>query len=185
MAYGLQPVYHLTGGTVRANEYPIASAYDTTIFNGDLVELHTDGTITQAAAAQTNLIGVFKGVSYTASDGSVVYSKTWPADTVATNIKAYVFDDPDIVFRVQADQVGSALAQTNVGNNTDITVAAGNSTTGTSGMFVDSSGTVAAGTAQLRIVGSGEQDRDFSAVGTAMDLLVTINEHLLKSTAGI
>lgn len=187
MAYGLQPVYHLTGGTIRPRGYTIATGYGTSIFNGDLVELHTDGTLNQAAAAAANLVGVFKGVEYTALDGSVVFSKYWPASTSATNIKAYVFDDPDIVFRVQADQVGTALTRAlAVGECCDIVVGSGNTSTGTSGMYVDSSGTVSPTSTQLKILDSGEQDGDFSALGTPMDLLVLINEHVFQNpSAGI
>lgn len=187
MAYGLKPVYHFSGGVIRPREYTIASGYTTDIFNYDLVELHTDGTLTQAAAAQTNLVGVFAGCEYTNAAGEVIFNKMWPASTTATNIKAYVFDDPKIVFRVQADQVGTALAiDTAVGECCDIVVGSGNTTTKTSGMYVDSSGTVSPTAAQLKILGSGEPDGSFSAVGTPMDLLVLINEHVFgAASAGI
>ena len=69
--FGFRPVRTLGGQPYSGGrtEYAIASAYNTNIFTGDLVELHTDGTITVGAAAQTNIVGVFDGCYYVNSDG--------------------------------------------------------------------------------------------------------------------
>jgi len=65
-ANGFTPLRHLTGGVIRPNEYPIASAYAANIASGDLVTLHTDGTIIRGTAGGTAL-GVFYGVEYIAT----------------------------------------------------------------------------------------------------------------------
>ena len=78
-AYGLIPVRHMSGNSPRANKYTITSGLAENIFTGDLVILTADGVITPHSATETNNIGVFAGVAYTASDGSYVYSQYWPS----------------------------------------------------------------------------------------------------------
>ena len=105
---GFWPIRHLSGGTIRANKYTIASAYATNIFPGDVVKLVAGGGI-EAAAAGNRLLGVFQGVKYTAADGSQVYAKYWPASTVATDIEATVYDDPNILFGAQSSGITSRV----------------------------------------------------------------------------
>ncbi len=99
-AFGFVPVRHMSGNAPRANKYTITSGLAENIFTGDLCILTADGVITPHTATETNNIGVFAGVSYTAADGSYVYSEYWPSGTVATDIIAYVYDDPFTVFKV-------------------------------------------------------------------------------------
>ena len=94
--YGFIPLRHMSGNAPRANKYTIASGLAENIFTGDLCILDANGQVTPHTATETNNIGVFGGVSYTASDGEYVYSKYWPSGTVATDIIAYVYDDPYI-----------------------------------------------------------------------------------------
>ena len=69
-------------------------------------------------------------MAYTASDRSYVYSQYWPSGTVATDIIAYVYDDPlRLVFRIQS---AGTPAQTNVGECADVVADAGSTTTGQS-----------------------------------------------------
>ncbi len=73
-AFGLRPVKTSTSSQ-RQNRYRIASGYATSIFQGDLVLVATDGTITRAPAGGTALIlGVFNGCSYVDPNGNIVYS---------------------------------------------------------------------------------------------------------------
>ena len=178
-AFGLAPVRHLSGnGYSRANVYTITSGLAENIFTGDAVIITSGGVITPHTATEVNNIGVFAGVSYTAADGSYVYSQYWPSGTVATNIKAYVYDDPYTVFKVQS---AGTIAQTNVGNCADLVAGAGSTTTGQSGF--ESSGTMAAGTATVKILGLYETPDN--AFGANAIIEVLINEHLLKDNAGI
>lgn len=178
-AFGLAPVRHLSGnGYSRANVYTITSGLAENIFTGDAVIITADGVITPHSATEVNNIGVFGGVSYTAADGSYVYSQYWPTGTTATNIKAYVYDDPYTVFKVQS---AGTIAQTNVGNCADLVAGAGSTSTGQSGF--ESSGTMAAGTATVKILGLYETPDN--AMGANAIIEVLINEHLLKDNAGI
>ena len=74
-AFGLRPLRTSTSSQ-RQNRYRIASGYATSIFQGDLVIVATNGTITRAPAGATNLIlGVFNGCSYVNASGEITYSK--------------------------------------------------------------------------------------------------------------
>ena len=178
-AFGLIPVRHLSGnGYSRANVYTITSGLAENIFTGDAVIITSGGVLTPHTATEVNNIGVFGGVSYTAADGSYIYSQYWPSGTVATNIKAYVYDDPYTVFKVQS---AGTVAQTNVGNCADLVAGAGSTTVGQSGF--EASGTMAAGTATVKILGLYETPDN--AMGANAIIEVLINEHLLKDNAGI
>jgi hypothetical protein len=177
-AFGFVPLRHMSGYAPRANKYTITSGLAENIFTGDAVILAADGTLQPAAATEVNIIGVFGGCSYTASDGSYVYSEYWPTGTVATDIIAYVYDDPYIVFKAQS---AGSPAQTNIGNCADIVAGAGSTTTGTSGFEI--SGTMAAGTAQTKIVAIYDAPENSFGANAVMEVL--INEHLLKDSAGI
>ena len=127
---------------------------------------------------EVNNIGVFDGVSYTAADGSYVYSETWPAGTVATEIIVYMYDDPYTVFKMQS---AGTPAQTNIGNCADVVAGAGSAITGQSGFEIN--GTMAATAATVKILAL--HDTPDNAFGANAIMEVIINEHLLKQTAGI
>ena len=177
-AFGLVPIRHMSGNAPRANKYTITSGLAENIFTGDLCILTADGVITPHTATETNNIGVFAGVSYTASDGSYVYSEYWPSGTTATEIIAYVYDDPYIVYKIQS---AGTPAQTNIGNCADVVAGAGSTTTGRSGFSLN--GTMANGTATCKILALHETPDNSMAQYAVLEVL--INEHLLKATAGI
>lgn len=168
-ARGFWPIRHLTGGTIRASEHTIASAYNTNIFKGDAVKLVAAGGI-EAAAAGNRILGIFAGVSYTDANGNTVFSQYWPADTVATNIKATVYDDPNIVFGVQS--AGSTVAA-DIGNLGDHVAGAGSTTTGNSGHELN--GTTSTAAAGFRVLGI--IDAPDNEAGTNVNLEVQVFEH--------
>jgi len=143
------------------------------------------GTILVAAAGDQAL-GVFRGCQYTDSSGDVIYSPYWPNGTVTSDAVAFVVDDPNALFEVQSAATGSVV-QTVVGNNADIVYTAGSTITGISA--VEISGTTAATSAQLRIVGVST-DPENSTLGTGsasanVNLIVKINEHFYAQTTGV
>ena len=154
--YGLRPVRHLTGGNIQSNEYPIAVTYTTAIFNGDVVKAATDGSIVLAAAGGTDNLGVFGGVTYTDPTGAQRFSNYWPGTASCTNIKAIVYDDPDIIFQAQSAAV---IAQSGTQTCVDLTAyAAGSTRTGKSLCTIDgeaSSATTGKTFRVMRIVDSG------------------------------
>lgn len=172
---GAKPFRHLSGGMIRASEYKIASGTSSDIFTGDFVKLLSTGYI-DVASAGNRILGVFAGVKYTASDGEVVYKKYFPTGTTtlgSADVTAYVYDDPNITYRIQS--AGSADFA-DIGNLADHVAGSGSTTTGQSGHEV--SGTTGTGTAGLRILRLID-DPDNSA-GTNGELEVAIYEHELN-----
>jgi len=183
---GLTPARHLTGGEIRLSEhYTIASTYGTSIFRGDPVELTTTTNQIQPIAAQDNVdnLGVFWGCSYIDSAGNPVFSKYWPASTTATDIKAYVYDDPNIEYEIQADTCAAAA----LGQLVDLskpTASTGSTVTGLSGYFADlTTGTATTGK-NLRIMGL--VNRPDNAFGQYAKIRVVFAEHVLgRVVAGV
>jgi len=185
--FGLKPSSKLGSNynNEGVTEYKIASAASGNIFSGDLVKMANTGTILVAAAGDQAL-GVFRGCQYTDSSGDVIYSPYWPDGTVTSDAVAFVVDDPNALFEVQSAATGSVV-QTVVGNNADIVYTSGSTITGISA--VEISGTTAATSAQLRIVGVST-DPENSTLGTGsastnVNLIVKINEHFYAQTVGV
>jgi hypothetical protein len=157
--YGLKPV-NLIGGQVFAGatrQFPIASGYAANLFNGDVVKLVSAGTIEKdTGTATATPVGVFVGCSYTSPAlGYTLYSQYYPTGTVASDIVAYVVDDPDTLFKVAVTAAGSAtmatVARTAVGNNSVLIQTAGSTTTGDSKVSISST-TATTATQPVRII---------------------------------
>lgn len=150
--FGFRPAYHPMGFD-RANKYTIASSYGTAIYKGGPVILNTNGTIVVGTAA-ADLLGIFVGCEYTDNTGKRNVSPFWPAGQVATDIVAWVIDDPDVVYEVQAN---GPVAQTAIGDQADVVnVGAGSTQTGLSSAGLSSTLAGAGVQAQFRIIGFGQ-----------------------------
>jgi hypothetical protein len=177
---GFVPLRHLTGGVVRPQAYPIANAYATSLFSGDLVTLLSDGTVGISTNA-INALGVFYGVQYIdQTSGDVKFSKIWPASTtVKTNTAAtaFVYDDPNITYEVQGN---GTFANANVGELCNVTFTAGETTFGGSQQEADL-GTLATSAKVLRILRLVDEPNN--TVGADAKLEVVINNHLYGTRA--
>jgi len=172
--FGLRPARHSTGGVIRASEYSIASAYATSIFTGDVVEMTGTGTnIAKAAAENVDNIGVFAGCRYVDSQGKQQFSQYWPASTTASDIVAFVYDDPNIVFEAQCD----TLAAADIGALADWNVGTGSTTTGQSGLYVVASSTGTTGKALRLLQAKPSPD---NAYGAYAKVEVVFAEHVMK-----
>ena len=176
----------------KVNMYLVPSGDGTAVFLGDFVkrggsagaagtvvngqDVEGMPTVIQAAATDTLIVGVVVGFLPLQTNLETRYR------VASTNRIALVADAPDTIFEIQEDSVGGALTADEVGENADITVAAGNTTTGLSGMELDSSDHKTA-TAQLRILGLAK--RADNALGTNAKWNVVINEHAYKTTTGV
>lgn len=157
--YGLKPV-NLIGGQVNAGstrQIPIASGYATSIFNGDVVKLSSDGVLVKETGTTTATpVGVFMGVSYTDPVLKYkIFSQYYPADTVASDIVAYVVDDPDALFKVavvSGTTVVAGVARTVVGNNVALVQNAGDANTGNSAVAVLSTSAATTVSLPIRII---------------------------------
>jgi len=133
---GFLPMRHNSGGEIRTNEYAIAADYNVKIHKGDPVILTGTGkNIAIAGAGVEETLGVFAGCSYIDSTGRHQFSPYWPGVITNTNIVAYVYDDPNIVFEVQVD----TCAEGDIGNQMDLAEGAGSDATGQSGAYLDES----------------------------------------------
>lgn len=187
MAYGLKPVKHAKGGIVRTNNfsgvngYRIAATAPSAFFEGDLVTFSAGNIVTDMGAASPGaVVGVFWGAEYVDnSTGEVKFVRSIPASTVAKDkYKVYVYDDPDIIFQVEADQDTTAIAAADVGKNVQIVASpTGSAITHKSGLVADSSTKNTTNTFPLTVLASAELDDSFTAAGTSMDILVKINTH--------
>lgn len=171
--FGLKAVRHMTGGEIQSNAYTIASGYNTNIFTGDPVLQTTDGSIIiavgTAGSASQNIVGVFAGCKYTAADGSQKYSKYWPASTVATNIEAYVIDDPNVIFLIQTDATGATDADR--GQLVDVRIGSGNTLTGKSTTYLDTTTGGATTGKALRILRLVNDSVNASGAYTTVEVL--------------
>lgn len=172
---GLRPVRTLDGGYIIQNEYSIATDYTTAIYSGDVVEMTGTGkNVTKAAATNVDNLGVFVGVSYTDANGKNVFSRYWPGVSDGkANIKAFVVDDPSVVFEVQGDSVAAA----DVGTLVDWNVGTGSSLTGQSGLYAVVNGATATTGKALRIMGL--VPREDNAYGAYAKIEVLFATHVL------
>lgn len=195
--YGLRPVKRADGMPYAGatSEYLIDPAGEATnIFYGQVVHLGADGYIalstatgangtTNALPTGTNLtgsLGVFVGCEYVNAQGQVIHSQFYPTGTTGV-VKAYVVDDPNVLFQAQLD---GSITQSDIGANTFFAAAqstgTGSTRTGVSSSALEAD-TVTT-TAAFRIVAA------VSPLGDAYpDVLVKFNPgyHSLTNAVGL
>ena len=163
--YGLQAINRVDGlpyaGAIR--QIPIASTYNTPIYNGDIVRVALGGTIEKStvtvdstAAAANNTVGVFVGCQFVNGQGQVVQGQAYTSNTAQTSAIAYVVDDPMAAFKVAVTASNGAMATVNsgiVGTNIQVRQGTGSNTTGDSGVSVVAANGVGSATAlPLRVI---------------------------------
>lgn len=188
--FGFKPIEHLNGNpwNGKTRVYYIPATDSTAVFVGDPVKsagsADTTGrfpTIAQAAAGDL-IRGVVVGFAdqpYVAFDTNDQNRKYRPA---STGMYAFVVDDPDVIFEIQEDSVGNYIAATMVGLNTDVVIGAGSTSTGISGVELDSSDTATAA-GQCKMLGI--VDRPDNELGNHAKWKVLIVEHEMRSTVDI
>jgi hypothetical protein len=179
-SFGMRPVKMMggspwTGGTSR---YRIAANYGTAIHTGDMVMQVTGGTVEiHADGGTVPIVGVFMGCQYTdPSSGEQVFSAYYPASTNASDIIAFIVDDPNVVFEIQADDT---FPIADLFGNFDIVYTNSSSTqSGLSGAELDV--TTGATTAGLPIKAIDiSEDPDNSDIASAnTNVLVVIQNHI-------
>jgi len=191
--YGFQPI-NLIGGQVFAGStrlIPIASGSGTSIFYGDVVRLNTGGTLSRVSttATATDAVGIFLGCQFTnPTTKQLLQQQFYPANTVASDIQAFVLDDPDALFKVAVTAAGtstiSGVTQAAIGQNTALILTAGSTTTGDSNASV--SATTGAGTAlPMRIVGGIPETVNISGSFTEVIVKFNFGVHTYYSAAGV
>ena len=179
-SFGLKPVKMMGGSPYSGGQsrYRIAANYGTNIFQGDLVAQVTGGGIELHADGGTvPIVGVFNGCMFTdPTTSEQVFSNHYPASTNASDIIAFVHDDPNTVFEIQADDT---FPVADLFGNFDIVYTnSGSTTTGISGAELDV--TTGATTTSLPLKAIDiSQDPENSDVGSAnTNVLVVIQNHI-------
>jgi hypothetical protein len=147
--YGLDPVNRAdfmpyAGATQLL---PIASTYNTAIYNGDIVMvkggniIKSNVTVDATTDNTANLTyGVFLGVQYVNTQGQTVQAQYYPGNAAASSAVAYVVSDPMVAFKVAITFSGNTTVTTSnasvVGTNMTIRQGTGSATTGNSGLSV-------------------------------------------------
>jgi hypothetical protein len=136
----------------------IAYNYGTKIFKGDPVQMTSTGVITAwtAGTGVSQLAGIFWGCEYPSTVRGYTVSAFWPAasDVLSTSIvRAYLIPcdlSSPVWFIAQSDSTG--LTQGNVGNNIDVNMGTGSTTTGVSGAFLDTTTIATTNTKPFKIM---------------------------------
>lgn len=199
--YGLRPVKRADGMAYAGatSEFLIDPAGEATnLFHGQVVHIGADGYLALSTATGadgttnalptgttlTGSMGVFVGCEYVNAQGQLIHAQTYPSGYAApegTAIKAYVVDDPNVLFQAQLD---GSIDQSDIGANTFFAAAqstsTGNTRTGNSTSALES--TTVTTTAAFRIVSV------VSPIGDAYpDVLVKFNPgyHSLTNAVGL
>ena len=129
------------------------------IFTGDPVVLPgaNFATISPYIAATLKPSGVFMGCQYV-ENGEQKFSRYWPGDISATDIKFFVITDPDQTYYIQASTSLSA-AELAIVKNYNVTVSStassGSTTTGQSSYYLDGASGVESAAA-VRVIGRAQ-----------------------------
>ena len=140
--FGLRPVSKLgsaPGGTTGTTKYSVADNQGTAIFTGDPVKYKNDGTV-EVATAGDPICGVFMGCFYTdPTTKKPTFRDHFPASLSPGDGIAFVADDPDQLFICQQDSVAANAVAADLNLNANLVFGAGSTTTGLSGVEIDSS----------------------------------------------
>jgi hypothetical protein len=189
--YGLEAVNRIDGmpyaGAIR--QIPVAAAFATAVFNGDTVQVNSDGYLILSTTTNSGaIVGVCVGGQYVNSSGQTVQSQYIPAAaSTATNLAyAYVIDDPMALFKVAVVSSGTTMSSAGravVGTNLALVLNAGNTTTGNSAYAVTLTGAGTTATIPIRVIDVVPETA--TAADTYTELLVKINTHQYNNTTGV
>jgi len=184
--FGLRPYRKLDGTPLvgAQNRYTIASGYATAIFQGDMVIPVAGGNVERYPGnTSTAVVGVFNGVFYTdPTTQKPTFKNYYPGGVAASDITAFVVDDPDAVFLVDAD---ATFARADLFNNYTLTAVSGNTKTGNSlqQLAVATSGITGTFVVQAIDISQDPDNSDTSSANA--NILVRINNHFYRSGTGI
>ena len=180
-SFGLRPVRMMGGSPYSGGQsrYRIAANYGTAIHQGDMVMQVTGGTVEiHADGGTVPIVGVFNGCQFTdPTTGEQVFKNHYPASTNASDIIAFIVDDPNVVFEVQAN---AAFPIADLFGNFDIIYTNSSSTlSGVSGAELDvSTGATTAGL-PLKCIDISQDPDNSDVSSTNTNVLVVIQNHIM------
>ncbi len=196
-AFGLMQIGTASGMPNFASSgnppYRVASTYATALYTGDLVRMNVSGPtgyIEQWAAgdggtATKIVVGVFQGCRYySTSQKKIIWNNYWPGSDATGDVEAFVCDDPNAQFKIQAN--AGPITQATIGQTADVVVNAGSATTGISGMALDTPTTT--NTLPLKVVNilTSPPGANGTDVTTAYNyVIVAFNNQQYKTLLGV
>ena len=185
-AFGLRPIAKVgsaPGGTTGTTKYSIADNQGTAIFTGDPVKYKNDGTVEVATAGDASC-GVFMGCFYTdPTTSKPTFRNHFPASLSPGDAIAFVADDPDQLYIAQQDSDGSNLVAADLNLNADLVFGAGSTSTGMSGVEIDSSTKNTTAALQVRLIDFYDTPSNDATANNSI-IVVKINNHQLGSHTG-
>jgi len=175
--FGFRPIKKIAQNYNNAalSEYNVAAS-SALISHACLVQLTADGVVLASGNTTTNNLGTLNGVFYTdATSNKPTFSNFSPASNTATDIVAFINDDPMQMYEVMS--ADTAFNQNEVGHCADQVLAVG-----TTPLFVSKSkisATTATTQAQLFIMGVSRDPDHSDTTAEGFALRVQIREHIL------
>ena len=184
--FGLRPYRKLDGTPLvgAQNRYTIASGHTTAIYQGDMVIPLAAGNIDRhTAGTSTAIVGVFNGCFYTdPTTQKPTYRNYYPGSIAASDITAFVVDDPDAVFLIDAD---AAFTRAGLFNNYSVTNTTGVTQTGLSKVQLDVSTAATANTFAVQAIDISQDPENSDTSTSNANILVRINNHFYRSGVGV
>jgi hypothetical protein len=186
--FGLRPYRKLDGTPLvgAQNRYTIKPGYGTAIYQGDLVIPVSTGNIERHTAGNAAaVVGVFNGVFYNdPTTQKPTYKNYYPGGVTPTqgDITAFVVDDPDAVFLMDADQ---SFTRADLFKNYSVTNATGVTQTGISQVQLDVSASGTATTFAVQAIDISQDPDNSDVTVSNANILVRINNHFFRSGTGI
>ena len=184
--FGLRPYRKLDGTPLvgAQNRYTIASNYNTAIYQGDMVEPLASGNIQKHGANTSDaVVGVFNGCFYTdPTTQKPTYSNFYPGGIAASDITAFIVDDPDAVFLMDAD---ATFARADLFKNYSVTNTTGVTQTGMSKAQLDVSVSGVASTFAVQAIDISQDPENSDTSSANANILVRINNHFYRSGTGL
>ncbi len=189
-AFGLRPIGKVGSGVqnMGTTMYTIEDNYGTAIFKGDHV-LQSGGYVIKGTASGATILGVFNGCFYIdPTSKKPTYSNYYPGSinvtsagsiSGSTNIDAYIYDDPYMLFEAQCD---GTIAKTDIGKNTDTVLTAGSTVNGLSKNEIDDSTEATTAGLQVKIIGITKDPENDDASSANANWYVMWNEHVKLGT---
>ena len=185
-AFGFRPVRHLSGGTLRTEEYLIASGYTGVIYTGSPVAGVAGGQVVLGAVGAVQMLGAFNGCFYTdPTTSKPTWKAYYPGSITASDIVANVYADPQVIYEGQHD--GTATVANNNHANHDHVCTGGSTTTGQSSAEIDSSTYTTTATGTWTQIGTSKDpdNSDLTAANSNAYIVANTGEHAYKLITGL
>ena len=184
--FGLRQYRKLDGTPLvgAQNRYTVKNNYGTAIYQGDLVIPTSAGNIERHTAGNgTAVVGVFNGVFYTdPTTQKPTYKNYYPGSVATDDITAFVVDDPDAVFLMDAD---AAFTRADLYKNYSVTNTTGVTQTGISKVQLDVSASGTTTTFAVQAIDISQDPDNSDTANANANILVRINNHFYRSGTGI